>query len=60
MTAISTARRSMYSAPIAVTIAVTSRFGRYDRYSPTVTQGVWPYRLISYPFKMKKYALYSS
>ncbi|RCI10565.1 hypothetical protein L249_4249 [Ophiocordyceps polyrhachis-furcata BCC 54312] len=34
--------------------------GRYDRYSPTVTQGVWPYRLISYPFKMKKYALYSS
>ncbi|RCI10581.1 hypothetical protein L249_4240, partial [Ophiocordyceps polyrhachis-furcata BCC 54312] len=35
-----TARRSMYSAPIAVTIAVTSRFGRYDRYSPTVTQGV--------------------
>ncbi|RCI10628.1 hypothetical protein L249_4468, partial [Ophiocordyceps polyrhachis-furcata BCC 54312] len=46
MTAISTARRSltarrsMYSAPIAVTIAVTSRFGRYDRYSPTVTQGV--------------------
>ncbi|RCI11947.1 hypothetical protein L249_4609 [Ophiocordyceps polyrhachis-furcata BCC 54312] len=35
-----TARRSMYSAPIAMTIAVTSRFGRYDRYSPTVTQGV--------------------
>ncbi|RCI16739.1 hypothetical protein L249_2496 [Ophiocordyceps polyrhachis-furcata BCC 54312] len=34
------ARRSMYSAPIAVTIAVTSRFGRYNRYSPTVTQGV--------------------
>ncbi|RCI13467.1 hypothetical protein L249_5653 [Ophiocordyceps polyrhachis-furcata BCC 54312] len=31
---------SAYSAPIAVTIAVTSRFGRYDRYSPTVTQGV--------------------
>ncbi|RCI10567.1 hypothetical protein L249_4249 [Ophiocordyceps polyrhachis-furcata BCC 54312] len=30
----------LYSAPIAVTIAVTSRFGRYDRYSPTVTQGV--------------------
>ncbi|RCI15938.1 hypothetical protein L249_2522, partial [Ophiocordyceps polyrhachis-furcata BCC 54312] len=26
-----------YSAPIAVTIAVTSRFGRYNRYSPTVT-----------------------
>ncbi|RCI16813.1 hypothetical protein L249_1945 [Ophiocordyceps polyrhachis-furcata BCC 54312] len=40
ITAISTARRSLYSAPIAVTIAVTSRFGRYDRYSPTVTQGV--------------------
>ncbi|RCI16742.1 hypothetical protein L249_2496 [Ophiocordyceps polyrhachis-furcata BCC 54312] len=40
MTAISIARRSMYSAPIAVTIAVTSRFGRYNRYSPTVTQGV--------------------
>ncbi|RCI08891.1 hypothetical protein L249_4904, partial [Ophiocordyceps polyrhachis-furcata BCC 54312] len=32
--------RYRYSAPIAVTIAVTSRFGRYDRYSPTVTQGV--------------------
>ncbi|RCI09866.1 hypothetical protein L249_3865 [Ophiocordyceps polyrhachis-furcata BCC 54312] len=27
MTAISTARRSLYSAPIAVTIAVTSRSG---------------------------------
>ncbi|RCI08020.1 hypothetical protein L249_7885 [Ophiocordyceps polyrhachis-furcata BCC 54312] len=58
MTAISTARRSliarrsMYSAPIAVTIAVTSLIG-------TICSK-WPYRLISYPFKMKKYALYSS
>ncbi|RCI15218.1 hypothetical protein L249_7090 [Ophiocordyceps polyrhachis-furcata BCC 54312] len=47
-----TARRSMYSAPIAVTIAVTSLIG-------TICSK-WPYRLISYPFKMKKYALYSS
>ncbi|RCI15802.1 hypothetical protein L249_2567, partial [Ophiocordyceps polyrhachis-furcata BCC 54312] len=35
---------TLYSAPIDVTAAF-----------PT-----WPYRLISYPFKMKKYALYSS
>ncbi|RCI14172.1 hypothetical protein L249_5962 [Ophiocordyceps polyrhachis-furcata BCC 54312] len=60
MTAISTARRSLYSAPIAVQRAdrcddrCNESIGRYDRYSPT------PYRLISYPFKMKKYALYSS
>ncbi|RCI14769.1 hypothetical protein L249_7079 [Ophiocordyceps polyrhachis-furcata BCC 54312] len=55
-----------YSAPIDVQRAdrcddrCNESIGRYDRYSPTVTQGVWPYRLISYPFKMKKYALYSS
>ncbi|RCI15219.1 hypothetical protein L249_7090 [Ophiocordyceps polyrhachis-furcata BCC 54312] len=64
MTAIGTARRSL--APIDVQRAdrcddrCNESIGRYDRYSPTVTQGVWPYRLISYPFKMKKYALYSS
>ncbi|RCI11187.1 hypothetical protein L249_7400 [Ophiocordyceps polyrhachis-furcata BCC 54312] len=60
MTAIGTARRSL--APIDVQRAdrYNESIGRYDRYSPTVTQGVWPYRLISYPFKMKKYALYSS
>ncbi|RCI14776.1 hypothetical protein L249_7079 [Ophiocordyceps polyrhachis-furcata BCC 54312] len=68
--------RYWYSASIAVTITYSApidvqradrcddrcneSIGRYDRYSPTVTQGVWPYRLISYPFKMKKYALYSS
>ncbi|RCI08895.1 hypothetical protein L249_4904 [Ophiocordyceps polyrhachis-furcata BCC 54312] len=44
--------RYRYSAPIAVTIAVTSLIG-------TICSK-WPYRLISYPFKMKKYALYSS
>ncbi|RCI14398.1 hypothetical protein L249_5987 [Ophiocordyceps polyrhachis-furcata BCC 54312] len=46
MTAISTARRSLYSAPIAVQRAdrcddrCNESIGRYDRYSPTVTQGV--------------------
>ncbi|RCI14990.1 hypothetical protein L249_7071, partial [Ophiocordyceps polyrhachis-furcata BCC 54312] len=44
--------RYRYSAPIAVTIAVTSLIG-------TICSK-WPYRLISYPFKIKKYALYSS
>ncbi|RCI14950.1 hypothetical protein L249_7056 [Ophiocordyceps polyrhachis-furcata BCC 54312] len=64
MTAIGTARRSL--APIDVQRAdrcddrYDESIGRYDRYSPTVTQGVWPYRLISYLFKIKKYALCSS
>ncbi|RCI14389.1 hypothetical protein L249_5987 [Ophiocordyceps polyrhachis-furcata BCC 54312] len=65
MTAISTARRSLYSAPIAVQ--------RADRCDDRCNEALWralgligticskwPYRLISYPFKMKKYALYSS
>ncbi|RCI11851.1 hypothetical protein L249_7459 [Ophiocordyceps polyrhachis-furcata BCC 54312] len=43
-----TARRSMYSAPIAITSLIGTICSK------------WPYRLISYPFKMKKYALYSS
>ncbi|RCI07579.1 hypothetical protein L249_1681 [Ophiocordyceps polyrhachis-furcata BCC 54312] len=51
-----------YSAPIDVTAALCrdqsgamTAIGTARRSLPT-----WPYRLISYPFKMKKYALYSS
>ncbi|RCI10475.1 hypothetical protein L249_4470 [Ophiocordyceps polyrhachis-furcata BCC 54312] len=63
ITAIGTARRSL--APIDVQ--------RADRCDDRCNEALWralgligticskwPYRLISYPFKMKKYALYSS
>ncbi|RCI15060.1 hypothetical protein L249_7118 [Ophiocordyceps polyrhachis-furcata BCC 54312] len=41
MTAISTARRSMYSAPIAVTIAVTSRSGAMTAIAPLGLTGLF-------------------
>ncbi|RCI11599.1 hypothetical protein L249_7418 [Ophiocordyceps polyrhachis-furcata BCC 54312] len=53
-----------YSASIAVTITVMTAVQRADRCDDRCLIGIicskWPYRLISYPFKMKKYALYSS
>ncbi|RCI07584.1 hypothetical protein L249_1681 [Ophiocordyceps polyrhachis-furcata BCC 54312] len=54
--------RYWYSASIAYSAPIDVQ--RADRCDDRCLIGTicskWPYRLISYPFKMKKYALYSS